>query len=297
MLTGHARTAGGHNVAPTDSRAVSPRRGVPRGVLILQGATGALVLIYLASTILRAPGIVDPLLRRLGQQPRVCRLRTAAVAGARSPDAADGGAGGRSACGLLFFTAGSVLWTTLVQHFTPVSRTPRSRTSASWPIIRWRSWGSACLIRETVPNTSRIIWVDGLIAALGVAALEATLVLGPIIHARHRRLRNRGDEHRLSDRGSRPVQHGRRGLRRAGLATRPSLVDPRCGPRGFCRGRQSIYLLRVTSGTFVTGTPLDSLWPIAAFLMATRRVAGHGRSRQRHPGWFRRRTSFRCCFS
>ncbi len=30
----------------------------------------------------------------------------------------------------------------------------------------------------------------------------------------------------------------------------------------------SIYLLRVTSGTYVVGTPLDSLWAVAAFVMA-----------------------------
>ena len=33
-------------------------------------------------------------------------------------------------------------------------------------------------------------------------------------------------------------------------------------------GADSIYLLRVTSGTCVTGTPLDSLWAIAAFTIA-----------------------------
>src|SRR6202011_831359 len=84
--------------------------------------------------------------------------------------------------GLLLFTAGSVLWTSWVQYFNPVP----------YPSIADFCFLAFCLIaflglglsvRETVQKPSRTIWVDGFIAALGVAAVEATFVIGPISQA------------------------------------------------------------------------------------------------------------------
>ena len=82
--------------------------------------------------------------------------------------------------GLTFFTAGSVLFTAVVQHFTPVPYPSISDFSflADYPLALV---GMILLVRETVPNISKTIWVDGLIAALGVGAREAMLVLSPIL--------------------------------------------------------------------------------------------------------------------
>jgi diguanylate cyclase (GGDEF)-like protein len=238
---------------------------VPRGARILMAVTGGLVALYLASTILRSPGTSVPFfdvwVNNLGYA--ACALLCVWRAVARRPGrwawAAFGG-------GLTFFTAGSVLYTAVVQHFNPVPYPSISDFSflADYPLALL---GVGLLVRQTVPNISRTIWVDGLIAAMGVAALEATLVLGPIIQL------NSGDFSTVATNLAYPM----------GDLILISLVVGVFAVRRWRPGRlwwtlgiglvvfaagDSIYLLRVTSGTYVVGTPLDSLWAIAAFMIA-----------------------------
>ena len=154
------------------------RISVPRSVRILQVVTGGLALLYLASTILRSSGtsstFFDVWVANLGYAG--CTALCAWRAIARRPGRWGWGA---LAGGLLLFTAGSVLWTTWVQYFNPVPY-PSIADFSFLAFFFMAFLGIGLLVRETIPKTSRTIWVDGLIAALGVAALEATLVIGPI---------------------------------------------------------------------------------------------------------------------
>ena len=237
---------------------------LPRGVRVLQVVTGGLVALYLGSTILRPPGtsiaFFDVWVNNLGIVGCVTLMAWRAIARRRGRWVWAAFAGG-----LTFFTAGSVLYTALVQHFTTVPYPSIADFSflADYPLALV---GMILLVRETVPNISKTIWVDGLIAALGVGALEAMLVLSPILHT------NSGHLAAVLTNVAYPF----------GDLVLVSLVVGVFAVRGWrpgplwwtlgaglviFAGADSIYLLRVASGTYVTGTPLDSLWSIAAFTM------------------------------
>ena len=116
-----------------------------------------------------------------------------------------------------------------------LSPTPRSPTPASWPTSLWHSSASACWYARRSPRTSITIWVDGLIAALGVAALEATVVIGPIIHA------STGNFGAVATNIAYPIEDlvlvtmVIAGLCGARMATGAPLVDPGCRPCGIRR--------------------------------------------------------------
>jgi diguanylate cyclase len=246
---------------------------VPRSVRILQVVTGGLALLYLASTILRSSGtsstFFDVWVANLGYAG--CTVLCAWRAIARRPGRWGWGA---LAGGLLLFTAGSVLWTGWVQYFNPVPY-PSIADFCFLAFFFMAFLGIGLLVRETVPKTSRTIWVDGLIAALGVAALEGTLVIGPIS------LANKGDFGTVATNIAYPI----------GDLVLVTMVVAVFAVRGWRPGRlwwtlgagllifaaaDSVYVLRVTSGTYVTGTPLDSLWLIGAFLMVVAAWQGMG---------------------
>jgi hypothetical protein len=153
-----------------------------------------------------------------------------------------------------------------VQYFVPIPSPSIADFAflADYPLA---FLGISLLVRETVPNISKTIWVDALIAALGVAALEATLVIGPISEGIH------GNFATVATNIAYPI----------GDVVLVSMVVGVFAVRGWRPGRlwwtlgaglllfagaDSIYLLRVTSGTYVVGTPLDSLWAVAALVMA-----------------------------
>jgi diguanylate cyclase len=238
---------------------------LPRGVQLLQGVTGGLVALYLVSTILRPAdtsiALFDVWVNNVGIIGCVLLLAWRAIARRRARWAWAAFAGG-----LTFFTLGSVLFTAVVQHFKPVPYPSIADFSflADYPLALV---GIGLLVRETVPNISKTIWVDGLIAALGVAALEATLVLSPILHT------NSGNFAAVATNVAYPF----------GDLVLISLVVGVFAVRGWrpgplwwtlgaglvvFAGADSVYLLRVASGTYVVGTPLDSLWAIAAFVIA-----------------------------
>jgi diguanylate cyclase (GGDEF)-like protein len=169
-------------------------------------------------------------------------------------------------CGLCCFTTGSVLYTALVQHFTPIPYPSISDFCflADYPLA---FLGVGLLVREKLPSTAKTVWVDGLIAALGVAALEATLVIGPILQT------NSGKVAAVVTNIAYPICD----------LVLVSMVVGVFAVRGWRPGRlwwmlgaglvmfagaDSVYLLRVVSNTYVTGTPWDSLWAVAAFVLA-----------------------------
>jgi diguanylate cyclase (GGDEF)-like protein len=244
---------------------------VPRGVRVLQVLTAALVLSFILSTIFRAHGTSIPFfdvwVENIGYA--CCALLCLSRALTRRP-----GRWGWAALGtgLLFFTTGSVLFTAVVQYFNPIP-SPSIADFAFLSDYPLAFLGISLLVRETVPNISKTIWVDALIAALGVAALEATLVIGPISEGIH------GAFATVATNIAYPI----------GDVVLVSMVVGVFAVRGWRPGRlwwtlgaglllfagaDSIYLLRVTSGTYVVGTPLDSLWAVAALLMGLAAWAG-----------------------
>jgi diguanylate cyclase (GGDEF)-like protein len=172
------------------------------------------------------------------------------------------------------FTAGAVLWTSWVQFFNPLPY-PSISDFCFLTFLLMAFLGIGLLVRETVPKTSRTIWVDGLIAALGVAALEATLVIGPIASL------NKGDFGTVATNIAYPI----------GDLVLLTMVVAVFAVRGWRPGRlwwtlgaglvifagaDSYYVLRVVSNTYVTGTWLDSTWLIGAFLMVVAAWQGMG---------------------
>ncbi len=246
----------------------------PRGVMALGLVTGALTLLYLGSTILRKPGtsdyFFDVWVANAGYVGCAALCTWRAIARRRGR-----WGWGALAVGLWFFTAGSVLFTVWVQYLTPQPY-PSISDAAFLTFFVFAFPGIGLLVRETVPHTSKTIWIDGLIAALGVAALESILVITPIIKASA-------------------------GISGTSVATNiaypigdmvlVTMVVAVFAVRGWRPGRlwwtlgaglvlfaaaDSVFVLQVTAGTYVTGTPLDSLYLIGTFLMAFAAWQGMG---------------------
>jgi diguanylate cyclase (GGDEF)-like protein len=236
------------------------------GVRSLQAVTGLLVAIYLASTLLRrdhtTSTLYDGWIGNLGYVgcALLCAWRALVVRRQRLAWAA-------IALSLVLFTAGAVLWTTVVQFFDPV---PYPSVADGFFLVFYplAFLGVGLLIRDSLPRSSRSIWLDGLIAALGVAALEATVVIAPISHG------TLGEAVTVVTTLAYPV----------GDLVLVGMVVAVFAMRGWQPGRvwwtlgaglavfavaDSVYVLRVTANTYVTGTWLDSLWLIGTFLVAT----------------------------
>jgi diguanylate cyclase (GGDEF)-like protein len=164
------------------------------------------------------------------------------------------------------FTVGAVLWTTTVRSWNPV---PYPSIVDVFYLLFYpvAFTGVGLLVRASTRRGTGTIWLDGLIAALGVAALASVLVIGHISDG------SRGSFGKVATNLAYPV---------GDLVLVMMLVvvftmrDWRPGPPWWTLGAgfgifavaDTTYVLRVTSGDYVTGTPLDSLWLIGAFLIA-----------------------------
>jgi diguanylate cyclase len=265
-----------HAVGPLARHLVRARIRLPGGPRTLQVITAGFVLVYLASTVLRgregSNSFYDVWIANLGYAGCTVMCGWAALVRRR-------GRWGWAAIAfsLLLFTSGSILWTALVQYFNPVPY-PSIADACFLAFFVVAFLGIGLLVRESVPKTSKTIWLDGLMAALGVAAFEATLVIGPISTA------NKGDFGTVATNIAYPI----------GDLVLVTMVVAVFAVRGWRPGRlwwtlglglvifaaaDSVYVLRVTSGTYVTGTPLDSLWLIGAFLIASAAWQGMGAER------------------
>lgn len=236
--------------------------------------TGALTLLYLGSTILRKPGtsdyFFDVWVANVGYVGCATLCTWRAIVRRRGR-----WGWGALAVGLWFFTAGSVLWTTWVQYLIPQPY-PSISDAAFLTFFVFAFPGIGLLVRETVPHTSKTIWVDGLIAALGVAALESILVITPIIKA---------------SAGISGVAVATNIAYPIGDMVLVTMVVAVFAVRGWRPGRlwwtlgaglvlfaaaDSVFVLQVTTGKYVTGTPLDSVYLIGTFLMAFAAWQGMG---------------------
>ena len=129
------------------------------------------------------------------------------------------------------------------------------RASASWSATRLPGRGS------------RAIWLDGIIAALGVAALEAAIVIAAIARD------NVGDLGDVATNFAYPI----------GDLVLVTMLVAVFAVQGWRPDRlwwtlgaglalfavaDSVYSVQALAETYVTGTVLDSLWMIGTFLMA-----------------------------
>src|ERR1017187_4592286 len=234
-------------------------------VLGLQIATGILVVVYFASTVFRVRNMgssfYDGWIDNLGYGGCVVLCAWRAVT-----DRQQRLAWAAITLSLVLFTAGTVLYTTIVQFWNPVPYP--SIADAFWLLFYPVAYtGVGLLIRASAPRGSGTIWLDGIIAALGVAALASVLVIVHISDG------SRGSFATAATNLAYPV----------GDLVLIMMLVVVFVMRGWQPGApwwtlgagfgifalaDTVYVLRVTSGTYVTGTPLDSLWLIGTFLIA-----------------------------
>ena len=263
-----------HKQLQAQSRAARPSIQLSRrewqrpsvALRLTQVATGILVVVYLGSTLFRARhgnnSFYDVWVGNLGYGgcALLCVWRAWRTPVQRWAWATIG-------LSLAIFTAGAVLWTSYVQYLNPLPY-PSIADFCFLVFYPVAYLGVGLLIRDTVAKSSNAFWLDGIIAALGVAALESTLVIGQISHG------NRGDFATVATNIAYPI--GDLVLVCMVVAAfalrswRPGAVWWMLGiGLAIFTGADSVYVLRVTSGTYMTGTPLDSLWLIGAFLMGS----------------------------
>ncbi|MGH9266385.1 MAG: hypothetical protein ACRD1D_17000, partial [Acidimicrobiales bacterium] len=150
-------------------------------IRVLHVVTAGLVVAYLASTIFRHHPSTITLYD--GWVGNLAYLGCAALAAARVALVRDRQRPGWTAfaVALFLFAAGNLVWTTYVQFMDPVPF-PSLQDALFLPFYPIAYAGIVLLARDTLPRRgAQAIWLDGIIAALGVAALEASVVLGSVI--------------------------------------------------------------------------------------------------------------------
>ena len=251
-------------------RSDRPKRagGQPRraGLFALEGLTAALLLLYVGSTVLRPDNttsrLFDTWIGNLayGGSTLLCFWKAWASQRQRL-------AWLFIASALGVFTLGSVLWTSTIQFMDPVPY-PSSADLCFLAFYPIAYIGIGLLIFDSFRQVFKgAFWLDGLIAALGVAALSASLVLGTVSR------NTQGDVATVVTNLAYPI----------GDLLLVSLLVGYFALRGWHPGRlwwalggglalfavaDTIYVLRVSAGVYVTGTPLDGLWAIGAFVIA-----------------------------
>ncbi|HWI03800.1 MAG TPA: hypothetical protein VNT52_08240, partial [Acidimicrobiales bacterium] len=171
--------------AGTDTTAVGASRqaafllrpGVPPAVRVLHLLTAGLVLLYLLSTIFREhPSTITFYDGWVGN---LAYLGCAALAALRAALVRDRERAGWTvfAVALGLFAAGNLVWTTSLQFMDEVPY-PSVQDALFLPFYPIAYVGIFLLGRDALPRRgASTIWLDGIIAALGVAALGAVTVI------------------------------------------------------------------------------------------------------------------------
>jgi signal transduction histidine kinase/DNA-binding response OmpR family regulator len=125
------------------------------------------------------------------------------------------------------------------------------------------------LIRSRLPHLPASLWLDGLIGALGVASVSASVVFGAVLHSTHGSLRvvATGLAYPIGDLLLLVMLIG------VGIAARRQALNwswliVGAGFGLFCVG-DSIYLMQTAQNSYVSNGLLDLSWPVALALMAS----------------------------
>ena len=235
-----------------------------RGLLF---ATGGLVLLYFLSTVFRTHPSTISLYD--GWVGNLAYFGCALVTGLRAALVRDKQRAGWAAMAvaLTLFALGNFSWTTFVQFKDPVPY-PSIQDAFFLLFYPVAYLGVGLLVRDTLPGRgSRAIWLDGIIAALGVAALESAIVIAAITRD------NVGDLGDVATNFAYPI--GDLVLVTMLVAVfavqgwRPDGLWWTLGAGlALFAVADSVYSLQTLAETYVTGSVLDSLWMIGTFLMA-----------------------------
>jgi len=230
--------------------------------------TAGLVAVYLASTIFREHPSTIPLYD--GWVGNIAYFGCALLAAARAATVRDRQRAGWTAMAvaLTLFAAGNLVWTTWVQFVVPVPF-PSAQDVLFLPFYPVAYAGIYFLARDTLPRRqAQAVWLDGIIAALGAAAIQAAVVFKPVAD------NNVGDYGDIVTNFAYPM----------GALVLTALLVVVFAVQGWRPDRQwwtlgaglaffavadSVYSVKALDGTYVTGTVLDSMWMIGTLLMAT----------------------------
>ncbi|MEA2932690.1 MAG: diguanylate cyclase [Actinomycetota bacterium] len=260
---------------PGGADAGTATRGVQVAARTVQVVTGGLIAVYVASTILRHHPSTIPLydgwvgnLAYFGCAG-LCALRVVAV---RDRQRAGWAA---MTFALLLFALGNLVWTTAVQFMDPVPY-PSAQDALFLPFYPIAYLGIVLLVRNRLPAWgSRAIWLDGIIAALGVAALEAAIVIAAV--SRY----STGDTGDVATNLAYSI----------GAVVLTTILVGVFAVQGWRTDRlwwvlgaglvmfafaDSVYMIQALTDDYVTGTPLDSVWMVGTFLMASAAWLGGG---------------------
>jgi diguanylate cyclase (GGDEF)-like protein len=250
---------------PVASSLPGPTRAAVRTLHVV---TTGLVLLYLASTIFREHPSTITLYD--GWVGNLAYFGCAVLAALRAAVVRDRQRAGWTAIAvaLALFAAGNLAWTTYVQFMDPVPF-PSLQDALFLPFYPIAYLGIFLLVRDTLPRRgSSAIWLDGIIAALGVAALGAVTIIATIDR------QNSGDAGDVVTNFAYPV----------GALVLITILVAVFAVQGWRPGRgwwalggglalfavaDSVYSVQVLEDNYVTGTVLDSLWMIGTLFMAT----------------------------
>ncbi len=254
--------------ADDPSGALATRARLRWAVRGFQLATGGLIAVYIASTIFRQhPSTISLYDGWIGNLAYfgcagICALRAVAVR--------DRERGGWTAISLalLLFALGNLVWTTNVQFMDPVPY-PSLQDALFLPFYPVAYLGIVLLVRNTLPAWgSRAIWLDGIIAALGVAALEAALVIAAVSRF------SSGDTGDVATNLAYSI----------GAVVLTTILVGVFAVQGWRTDRlwwtlgaglvmfavaDSVYMIQALTDDYVTGTPLDAVWMVGTFFIAS----------------------------
>jgi diguanylate cyclase (GGDEF)-like protein len=247
--------------APVIDGGVAPSRWLR----VARAFTGALVIAYALSTILRpsrsSSAFFDGWVGNLGYGS--CALLCVWRAVARRLQR---WAWSAIALALVLFFLGNFFWTTVVQFWNPI---PYPSISDVFFLLFYpvAYVGVGLLARDHVPRGSGGVWLDGMIAVCGVATIETVFVIERIAKV------DTGNALTVATNLAYPIGDLVLLVMVVGLfAMRGWRPQPLWWTLGtglvVFAGADTIYVLRVLSGTYITGTPLDSMWLIGTFLIA-----------------------------
>jgi signal transduction histidine kinase/DNA-binding NarL/FixJ family response regulator len=170
------------------------------------------------------------------------------------------------AIAIAFWAIGEIWWDVYLANASVVPIP--SVADIFWLTFYLPAYGAVVLlVRSRLLHVSATLWLDGLIAALGVSSVSAALIFDTVLHHTHGNTGvvatglayPVGDLVLLGGLVSVGVASGR------GLLTRSwGLIA--VGLAFFCAG-DSIYLVQTATNTYVANTLLDATWPVALLLV------------------------------